>query len=54
MDVNLALALIGSGRGAEVVAHIPRLLEQLNPLLRLIRQQSQPSANPDPGVEKER
>ncbi|HXY04906.1 MAG TPA: diguanylate cyclase [Burkholderiaceae bacterium] len=55
MDVNLALALIGSGRAAEVVAHIPRLLEQLNPLLRLIRQQQNPpSANPSPGTEKER
>jgi len=53
MDVNLALALIGSGRAAEVVAHIPRLLEQLNPLLRLIRQQSQPSASAGPRVEKE-
>jgi diguanylate cyclase (GGDEF)-like protein len=41
MDVSLALALIGSGRGAEVVPHLPRLIQQLNPLLRLIRQQQQ-------------
>jgi diguanylate cyclase (GGDEF)-like protein len=54
MDINLALALIGSGRSAEVVAHIPRLLEQLNPLLRLIRQQKkQASANSESGSEKE-
>jgi two-component system cell cycle response regulator len=39
MDVNLALALIRAGRGGEVVAHLPRLVEQLNPLLRLVRQQ---------------
>jgi two-component system, cell cycle response regulator len=39
MDINLALALIRAGRGAEVVAHLPRLLEQLSPLLRLVRQQ---------------
>ncbi len=39
MDISLALALIGSGRGAEVVPHLPRLIQQLNPLLRLIRQQ---------------
>ncbi len=39
MDIGLALALIGSGRGAEVVPHLPRLVQQLNPLLRLIRQQ---------------
>lgn len=54
MDVNLALALIGSGRAAEVVAHIPRLLEQLNPLLRLIRQQQNQAGTPAvPGAEKE-
>lgn len=39
MDVSLALALIGSGRAAEVVPHLPRLLQHINPLLRLIRQQ---------------
>ncbi len=39
MDISLALALIGSGRAAEVVPHLPRLVQQLNPLLRLIRQQ---------------
>lgn len=55
MDVNLALALIASGRAAEVVAHIPRLIEQLNPLLRLIRQQQNlASASQAPGTEKER
>jgi diguanylate cyclase (GGDEF)-like protein len=41
MDVNLALALLRAGRGSEVVAHLPRLLEQLNPLLRLVRQQQE-------------
>ncbi len=39
MDINLALALIRAGRGSEVVAHLPQLLDQLNPLLRLVRQQ---------------
>lgn len=39
MDVNLALALIRAGRAGEVTPHLPALLEQLNPLLRLIRQQ---------------
>jgi len=39
MDISLALALIGSGRGAEVLPHMPRLLQQLSPLLRLIREQ---------------
>lgn len=39
MDIGLALVLIASGRGAEVVPHLPFLLQQLNPLLRLIRQQ---------------
>ncbi len=39
MDVSLALALIGSGRAAEVIPHLPRLLQQLNPLLQLVRQQ---------------
>jgi two-component system, cell cycle response regulator len=41
MDINLALALIRAGRGSEVVAHLPRLLDQLNPLLRLVRQQQE-------------
>jgi diguanylate cyclase (GGDEF)-like protein len=41
MDVNLSLALIRAGRGGEVVAHLPRLLDQLNPLLRLVRQQQE-------------
>jgi hypothetical protein len=41
MDLPLALALIGSGRSAEVVPHLPRLIEQVNPLLQLIRQQQQ-------------
>jgi len=54
MDINLALALIASGRSAEVIAHLPRLLEQLNPLLRLIRQQkNKSSANTESGSEKE-
>ena len=43
MDIHLALALIASGRAAEVVPHLPRLLDQINPLLRLLRQQ-QPAA----------
>ena len=42
MDVSLALALIASGRSAEVVPHLPRLLHQINPLLRLVRQQQNP------------
>lgn len=41
MDVNLALALIRAGRGAEVVPHLPRLLDQLSPLLKLVRQQKE-------------
>jgi GGDEF domain-containing protein len=44
MDVSLALALISSGRSAEVVPHLPRLLQHLNPLIRLIRQQQQLAA----------
>lgn len=47
MDIGLALALIGSGRSAEVVPHLPRLLQQLNPLIRLIRQQQQLVAKPE-------
>lgn len=39
MDVNLALALISAGRAVEVVPHLPALLEQIGPLLRLLRQQ---------------
>lgn len=39
MDINLALALIRAGRAGEVVPHLPRLLEQINPLLKLVRQQ---------------
>lgn len=39
MDIGLALALIRAGRAAEVVPHLPRLLEQVSPLLRLVRQQ---------------
>ncbi len=51
MDISLALALIGSGRGAEVVPHLPRLIQQLNPLLRLIRQQQQNiPGNPAPAA----
>jgi PleD family two-component response regulator len=41
MDIPLALALIGAGRSAEVVPHLPRLIEQINPLLHVIRQQQQ-------------
>jgi diguanylate cyclase (GGDEF)-like protein len=39
MDVNLALALIRAGRANEVVPHLAALIEQINPLLRLVRQQ---------------
>jgi PleD family two-component response regulator len=39
MDISLALALIRAGRAGEVVPHLPRLLEQINPLLKLVRQQ---------------
>jgi len=41
MDVNLALTLIRSGRGAEVVPHLPRLVHQLRPLMALVRQQKE-------------
>ncbi|MGH6610251.1 MAG: hypothetical protein ACRECQ_08345, partial [Burkholderiaceae bacterium] len=41
MDINLALALIRAGRAAEVVSHLPRLLEQIAPLLKLVRQQKE-------------
>ncbi len=39
MDIHLALALIRAGRPGEVVPHLARLLEQINPLLKLLRQQ---------------
>ena len=41
MDINLALALIRAGRAAEVVPHLSRLLEQVAPLLKLVRQQKE-------------
>ncbi|HEX7156842.1 MAG TPA: response regulator [Burkholderiaceae bacterium] len=49
MDINLALALIRAGRAAEVVAHLPRLLDQLNPLLKLVRQQQELQASKGEG-----
>jgi len=49
MDINLALALIRAGRAAEVVAHLPRLLEQISPLLKLVRQQKELRATPAEG-----
>jgi diguanylate cyclase (GGDEF)-like protein len=39
LDINLALALIQSGRSAEVVPHLPLLLKRLGPLFRLIHEQ---------------
>lgn len=39
MDVNLALELIRVGRAGEVVPHLPRIIEQISPLLKLVRQQ---------------
>jgi hypothetical protein len=39
MDIGLALALIRAGRAGEVVPHLPGLVEQINPLLRLAKQQ---------------
>jgi hypothetical protein len=51
MDIGLALALINSGRSAEVVPHLPRLLQHLNPLIRLIRQQQLRAAKPDADAE---
>lgn len=39
MDVNLALELVRVGRAAEVVPHLPRIIEQISPLLKLVRQQ---------------
>jgi len=41
MDVNLALTLIRSGRSAEVVPHLPRLVHQLRPLMALVREQKE-------------
>jgi len=41
MDINLALALIGAGRTNEVIPHLPRLIEQIHPLLHLIKEQQQ-------------
>ena len=49
MDINLALALIRAGRAAEVVPHLPRLLEQIAPLLKLVRQQRELQATPAEG-----
>jgi two-component system, cell cycle response regulator len=49
MDINLALALIRAGRAAEVVPHLPRLLEQVAPLLKLVRQQKELQAAPVAG-----
>ncbi len=46
MDINLALALIASGRSDEVLPHLARLLQQINPLLRLVRQQVNPATSP--------
>jgi diguanylate cyclase (GGDEF)-like protein len=48
MDINLALALIRTGRAAEVVPHLPRLLQQVAPLLKLVRQQKELQAQPTP------
>lgn len=53
MDVGLALALINAGRAAEVVPHLPRLLQHLNPLLRLIRQQQSLLAGGAGGLDKD-
>ncbi|MCX8004873.1 MAG: response regulator [Burkholderiaceae bacterium] len=49
MDIGLALALIRAGRAAEVVPHLPRLLEQLTPLLKLVRQQRELQASGSEG-----
>ncbi len=46
MDVGLALALIRAGRAPEVVPHLQRLLEQISPLLKLVRQQRELQASP--------
>ncbi len=55
MDVGLALALISSGRAGEVIPHLPRLIQHIKPLLRLIRQQQDLSAAASglsPGADK--
>jgi len=48
MDINLALALIRAGRAAEVVPHLPRLLQQVAPLLKLVRLQRELQAQATP------
>lgn len=50
MDISLALALIRAGRAGEVVVHLPRLLEQINPLLKLLRQQKELQAGSADGA----
>jgi PleD family two-component response regulator len=41
IDLSLALTLIAAGRSNEVLPHLPRLLQQINPLLQLVRQQQE-------------
>ena len=48
MDINLALALIRAGRATEVVPHLPRLLQQVAPLLKLVRLQKELRAQATP------
>ena len=48
MDINLALALIRAGRASEVVPHLPRLLQQVAPLLKLVRLQRELQAQATP------
>jgi diguanylate cyclase (GGDEF)-like protein len=48
MDINLALALIRAGRASEVVPHLPRLLQQVAPLLKLVRLQRELQAQSTP------
>jgi len=50
MDIGLALALIRAGRAGEVVPHLPRLLDQINPLLKLVRQQRELQATGSEGL----
>jgi PleD family two-component response regulator len=50
MDISLALALIRAGRAGEVVPHLPRLLDQINPLLKLVRQQRELQATGPEGA----
>lgn len=52
MDTGLALALIRAGRAGEVVPHLPGLIEQISPLLRLVKQQKDLLAqgNTAPGI----